>query len=180
MEARMTAANDSGAVEVLTLELDGEIFALDAACVREILDLVPITEVPGADPFARGLINVRGRVVPFADLRIRFGMDLTEPTIDTRIVVIEIDIEGEAVTVGILADKVLEVTALPKASLSETPQIGMRWRPEFIRCIGKHGADFIVVLDIERLFSNGTDDRAGSSEGGVAVPAGSPASAGVV
>ena len=70
----MSKQDHEGGIEVLTLDLDGHTFALPAACVHEILDLVPITEVPGANPFVGGLINVRGRVVPFADLRHKFGM----------------------------------------------------------------------------------------------------------
>ncbi len=142
-------------LEVLTLELQGEIFAIEATDVREILDLVPITEVPGSAPIVGGLINVRGKVVPLADPRLAFGMEQKPPTIDTRIVVIEVVIDGEPITIGIRADKVYEVTDLAAASLEETPRIGMRWRPEFIRCIGKRGNDFIVVLDIGRVFGHG-------------------------
>jgi purine-binding chemotaxis protein CheW len=155
----MINGNDNRALEVVTLGLQGEIFALEATHVREILDLAPITEVPNGPPFVSGLINVRGKVVPLADLRLKFGMEQTAPTIDTRIVVIEIDLDGDPTTVGILADKVYEVTEVAGAALEETPRIGMKWRPEFIRCIGKRGTDFIVVLDIERIFSMQTRDE---------------------
>lgn len=160
----MATETHEGPIEVLTLDLQGEIFALDASCVREILDLVPITEVPDSPPFVNGLINVRGKVVPLADLRIKFGMALTPPTIDTRIVVIEVDIEGDPTTVGIRADKVYEVTELAAAALAETPKIGMRWRPEYIRCIGKRGSDFIVVLDIGRIFAMSAKDGSPSGK----------------
>lgn len=140
-------------LEVLTLDLQGEVFALDAQQVREILDHVPITEVPGSQPFVNGLINVRGKVVPLADLRIKFAMEQKDATIDTRVVVIEIDLDGIPTIVGIRADKVYEVTELAPAALEETPKLGMRWRPEFIRCIGKRGNDFIVVPDIGRIFA---------------------------
>jgi purine-binding chemotaxis protein CheW len=133
--------------------MQGEIFALEVAHVREILDLVPITEVPNSLPFLNGLINVRGKVVPLADLRLIFGMAQTEPTIDTRIVVVEVEIDGVPTTVGIRADKVYEITEVAASALEETPRIGMRWRSEFIRCIGKRGDDFIVVLDIMAIFS---------------------------
>ena len=142
------------ALEVLTLALDGEMFALDAGMVREILDLVPITEVPNARAFVGGLINVRGKVVPLADLRVKFGMEVKPPTIDTRIVVIEVDLRGEPAIVGILADKVYEVTEVAAAALEETPRIGMRWRSDFIRCVGKRGSDFIIILDIERVITS--------------------------
>jgi purine-binding chemotaxis protein CheW len=149
----MTTWRGDRALEILTLGLDGEIFAVEAACVREILDLVPITDVPGSRPFVRGLINVRGKVVPVADLRPKFGMEVKPPTIDTRIVVIEIEFDGDATTVGIRADKVYEVTEVAAAALEETPRIGMRWRPEYIHCVGKRDGEFIIVLDIARVFA---------------------------
>ncbi|MGQ9370638.1 chemotaxis protein CheW [Azospirillum sp. A39] len=147
------AAAGAPALEVLTLSLGGETFALEAASVREILDLVPVTEVPNARPFVGGLINVRGKVVPLADLRLLFDMAPAPPTIDTRIVVVEADLGGDATLVGILADKVHEVTEIAAAALAETPRIGMRWRPEYIRGIGKHGDSFVVVLNLERVLT---------------------------
>ena len=152
----MTIWNGGRSLEVLTLALEGEVFAIEAAHVHEILDLVAITEVPNSQPFVGGLINVRGKVVPLADLRLKFGMEQKPPTIDTRIVVIEVEIDGDMTTVGIRADKVYEITEVAAAALEETPRIGMRWRPEYISCIGKRGADFIVVLDIGRIFSHET------------------------
>ena len=149
----MSARRDFQPLVVLTLELQGEIFAILATQVREILDLPPVTDVPGADPFVYGLINVRGRVVPLADLRLKFGMEQRPPTIDTRIVVIEVEIEGDPIIVGIRVDKVYEVTELASSALEETPRIGLRWRPEFITCIGKRNGAFIAVLDMGRVFS---------------------------
>ena len=141
------------AQEILTLGLNGETFAVPAGIVREILDLVPVTGVPNAPPFAAGLINVRGKVVPLADLRVPLAMEQTPPTIDSRIVVVEVKLEGEPTTVGILADKVHEVTEVAEAAMEQTPRIGMRWRPEFIKGIGKRGDDFIIILDIDRVFA---------------------------
>jgi purine-binding chemotaxis protein CheW len=148
-------ANDNLSFEALTLGLGGEIFAIDANCVHEILDMIPQTEVPGASPFVGSLINVRGKVVPLADLRLKFGMEQTPTTIDTRIVVVEIPLGDEATIVGLLADKVYEVTAISEASIEDTPDIGMNWCPEYIRGIGKRGQDFIVIPDLVRIFSAG-------------------------
>ena len=156
----MVKWNGNRPLEVLMLDLEGETFAIEACHVREILDLVPITELPQSDPFVNGLINVRGKVVPLADLRIKFGMERKPPTIDTRIVVLEIEFYSEPITVGIRADKVHEVTEVAAAALQETPKIGLRWRPEFIRCIGKRGDNFMVVLDIARVFSAATHEDA--------------------
>lgn len=143
-----------GALEILTLGLDGHVFAVEAVHVREILDLVPVTEVPSARSFVAGLINVRGNVVPLADLRTKFGMEQRESTIDTRIVVIEIELDGVQTTIGLLADKVYEVTEITATSMEETPKIGMTWRHEFIRCVGKRGDDFIIVLDTAAIFAS--------------------------
>lgn len=140
-------------LEVVTLGLDGEIFAIDAGLVHEILEMVPVTRVPGAKPFVGGLLNVRGKVVPLADPRVRLGMECRPPTIDSRILVLEVEVDGEPTIVGLLADKVYEVTEVAAAALEETPRIGMRWPPHLIRCIGKRGDDFIIVLEVSRLFS---------------------------
>jgi len=149
----MVSRNGGGPLEVLTVSLDGHMFAIEAVHVREILDLVPATEVPNSNPFVNSLINVRGKVVPLADLRHKFGMPQRPSTIDTRIVVIEIDLDGHQTTVGLLADKVYEVAELAAAVLEDTPKIGMTWRKEFFRCVGKRGDDFVVVLDIASIFT---------------------------
>jgi purine-binding chemotaxis protein CheW len=81
-------------------------------------------------------------------------MERRPTTIDTRIIVIEIPLDGDQTTIGLLADKVYEVTEIHAAAIEETPRIGMTWRQEFIRCIGKRGEDFIVVLDIAAVFSS--------------------------
>ena len=139
-------------MRALTLRLDDELFAIEARSVREILDLVPVTEVPNASPFAAGLINVRGRVVPLTDLKVAFGMRSAEPDQDTRIVVIETEIDGEPSVVGILADKVYDVTDIEPAAIEEAPRVGMRWRPDYVRGIGKRRGDFIIIPDIHRIF----------------------------
>jgi purine-binding chemotaxis protein CheW len=143
---------ESGAMRALTLRLQDEIFAIEAGSVREILDLVPITEVPNAPAFVGGLINVRGRVVPLADLRVMFDMDRPPPDEDTRIVVVEIDIDGEPTVAGILADKVHDVTDIDAAVIQDAPRVGMRWRPEFVRAIGRRNGDFVVIPNLERIF----------------------------
>ncbi len=150
----MATQDSARALEVLTLDLQGETFAVEATVVREILDPGPTTEVPGSRPFVDKLINVRGKVVPLADLRLKFGMEPRAATIDTRIVVIEIELDGEPIIAAVLADKVYEVTSLAAATLEPTPRLGMRWRPEYIRCIGKHNDEFVIVLDVARVFSS--------------------------
>jgi purine-binding chemotaxis protein CheW len=159
----MTAMKLDQPLEVLTMDLQGETFALEASCVREILDLVPVTEVPGSQPFVSGVINVRGKIVPLADLRLKFDMEQKPDTIDTRIVVIEVEIERVPTIVGIRADKVHEVTELAPSALADVPRVGLRWRPDYIRFIGKRGNDFIVVPDIVRILSSGSAELATDS-----------------
>lgn len=152
---RAGPGHSGGAIlQVLTLGLEREIFALETEMVHEVLDRVPISEVPNSRPFVRGLINVRGKVVPVVDLKRKFGMGATAATADSRVIVLEIELRGQPVLIGLLADRVFEVVELPAAALEAAPAIGMRWRAEFIRAIGKRGDDFIIVLDIERVFAS--------------------------
>lgn len=140
-------------LEVLTFEIAGETFALEAFIVQEILDLLPETSVPGAKAFVGSVINFRGKVIPLADIRLAFGMEATKPTIDSRIIVIEIEIEGEPVLAGIRTDKVNEVTTLLQSASEPPPSVGMRWRPDFINCLVKRGSEFIILPNLHVIFS---------------------------
>jgi purine-binding chemotaxis protein CheW len=151
--AELETETHAGTRRALTLALQGEVFAIDAGTVREILDMPPVTQVPNASPFANGLINVRGRVVPLVDLRVTFGMERRPPDEDTRIIVIETLLEGEENILGILADKVLDVCDLEDVSIEEAPQVGMRWRPEFLLGIARYNGDFVILPNIARIFA---------------------------
>src|SRR5215470_13142408 len=122
-----------GSIQVVMIGLGDEKFALDAGLVREIIDPIPVTKVAGAKSFVPSVINVRGNVIPLADLRIRFGMPMTEDTAETRIVVIEIEIDNEPVLVGLTADKVYEVTEISRTNVQQTPRVGMHWKADYIR-----------------------------------------------
>jgi len=150
-------------VEVLTFNLGGETFALEAVCVQEILDLLPETVVPGARPFVASVINFRGKVIPLADLRLAFGMSAAEPTIDSRIIVIELLLDDEPTLVGLRTDKVNETTTLSKEASEPPPSLGMRWRADYIDCVVKRGSDFIIIPNLKTLFS-GADQRAPTAE----------------
>jgi purine-binding chemotaxis protein CheW len=142
-----------GSMQVVMIGLGDEKFALDAGLVREIIDPVPATKVAGARSFVPSVINVRGNVIPLADLRIRFGMPLTEESGDTRIVVIEVEIDNEPVLLGLTADKVYEVTEISRTDVQQTPRVGMHWRPEFIRFITKWREEFVIVPNMERILN---------------------------
>jgi purine-binding chemotaxis protein CheW len=139
-------------MQVVMLGLGDEIFAFDAGLVREIIDPIPQTTVAGARACLPSVVNVRGNVIPIADLRIRFGMPERSDTSDTRIVVLEIELDGDPVTVGIIADKVYEVTEISCANPQPTPRVGMQLRPEFVRFIAKWNEEFVTVPDLERIF----------------------------
>lgn len=139
------------AERVLLFELGGESFALPASCVREILEVPPCTEVPGAAAFAAALVNVRGEVVALADLRAPFAMPVTPADEHTRVIVIEADFEGERDVIGILADRVSDVGLLDDHAIDPPPGFGMRWRPEFIHGIGRKAGAFVIIPDIARI-----------------------------
>jgi purine-binding chemotaxis protein CheW len=140
-------------MQVVMLGIGDEVFALNTQLVREIIDPVPATRVAGARPYLPCVVNVRGNVIPLADLRARFGMPKTADTADTRIVVLEIQIDGDPVLVGVVADKVHEVTQISPADVQQTPRIGMRWNPEFIRFITKWREEFVIVPNMERILA---------------------------
>jgi len=149
----MTDDPHTDTIQVLTFNLHDETFALEAGLVREVLDVTTETSVPGAAPFVGAVINFRGRVIPLVDLRLAFGLDRAETTIDSRIVVIEYELGGDPTLIGLRADKVHEVTTIAHQDTEETPRVGLRWRADFIRRLAKRGGDVIVMPDLERIFS---------------------------
>ena len=138
----------------LTFRLDRELLALEVARVREVLDLCPITRVPRTPEFMRGVINLRGSVIPVIDLRLKFGLLRTESSIESRIVVLELSHEGGETVVGVLTDSVHDVIEIDSEHIDSTPQMGARWRTEYIRGIGRYRDQFILLLDIDRVFSS--------------------------
>jgi purine-binding chemotaxis protein CheW len=153
MNESLAGEHQTGAMQVVMIGLGEEKFALDAGLVREIIDPVPVTKVAGARAFVPSVINVRGNVIPLADLRIRFGMPQPENSADTRIVVIELELDGEPVLVGVTADKVYEVTEISQTDVQQTPRVGMHWKPEFIRFIAKWREEFVIVPNMERILN---------------------------
>lgn len=147
------AHQEAGARQVLTFDLHGETFALEAGLVREVLDPPAETPVPGAAPFVGAVINFRGRVIPLADLRLAFGLERAEATLDSRIVVIEYELDGDPTLIGLRADKVHEVTTVDVAAIEEAPKVGMRWRADFVRGLVRRGGDLIVLPDLAQIFA---------------------------
>jgi purine-binding chemotaxis protein CheW len=150
----MSVTEIAEATQYLTFKLDEEIFAFDVAKVREILDFSDITKVPQTPDFMRGVINLRGSVVPVVDMRLKFGMSRTEKTVNTCIVVVEVATEGETTVLGALADSVQEVIELDPGQIEPSPRIGTKLRTDFIRGMGKQDGKFIMILDIDKVFSS--------------------------
>ena len=139
--------------QYLTFKLGNEIFATDVAKVREVLDLTTITQIPRTPEFMAGVINLRGSVVPVVDLRLCFEMSKTESTRNTCIVVVEVLLEGESTVIGALTDSVEEVIDLEPEQIQPAPKIGTQIRTDFIKGMGKRDTQFIMILDIDRVFS---------------------------
>ncbi len=153
-EIKMTVPGITETALYLTFQLEEESFALNVAQVREVLDLSTITKVPRAPDFMRGVINVRGSVVPVMDLRMKFGMPQAQSTVDTRIMIMEVTLEDKTIVIGAIADSVNDVLELEPGQIEDPPEIGARWRSEFIKGIGKRGDQFIIIIDIDRVFSS--------------------------
>lgn len=146
-------AGQAPPIQVVMLGIGGETFALDAALVREIIDPIPTTRVAGARSFVPGVVNVRGNVVPLADISERFGLARRAATPDSRFVVIEIEIDGDPVVMALMADKVHEVTEIDPTDAQQMPRVGTRWKPEFIRQIVKWRGEFVIVPELERILN---------------------------
>ncbi len=140
--------------QYLTFMLRKEVFGIDVVKVKEVLDYIDITKIPQMPECMRGIINVRGTVVPIVDMRLKFGMEKADTSVDTCIIVMEISYEGDIITIGALADAVKEVIDLRGDEIEPSPRLGSSWNSEFIQGIGKHNDVFIIILDIDRIFSS--------------------------
>ena len=152
MTTNPTSEKSEDGEEFLHFELQGEVFALEAMIVREILDVVTSTTVPGAPAMVSDVINFRGKIIPLADLRLAFDMEPAEATIDSRIVVIETELDDEQHWLGFRADKVLEVAGIAESSCEEPPMVGMRWNRKHVRCLARRGDGVIVIPDLPAIF----------------------------
>jgi purine-binding chemotaxis protein CheW len=149
----MAIAGVMETTQYLTFKLDDEVFALDISKVREVLDFTTITKVPRTPEFMRGVINLRGSVVPVVDLRLKFGMTKTENTVNTCIIIVEVTVDDETTVLGALTDSVQEVLDLEPGHIEPAPKIGTRLNTEFIKGMGKRDSNFIIILDIDKVFS---------------------------
>jgi len=139
--------------QYLTFKLAEEVYALDISKVREVLEMINMVKVPNMPVFMRGVINLRGSVVPVVDLRLKFGMSETEKTIDTCIIIVDITVDEEKVMLGVLADSVQEVIELESSQIEPPPKIGTRLKTDFLKGMGKQNDQFLLILNIDQVFS---------------------------
>jgi purine-binding chemotaxis protein CheW len=149
----MSAPSETATTQFLTFRLDNEVFAFEISKVREVLDFTAITRIPAAPGYMPGVINLRGAVVPVVDLRQRFGMAEAERTADTCIIITEAIVDNETTILGALADSVQEVIDLDPAQIEPPPRIGAGMRAHSIRGMGKQNGRFIIILELDQLFS---------------------------
>lgn len=149
----MNTAVTSKIMQYLTFKLDDEVFALDITQVREVLDFTAVTKVPQTPRFMRGVINLRGNVVPVVDLRAKFGMSPAQNQENLCIIIVDVVMDGEETILGALADSVQEVLDLANDQIEPAPRIGTRLKSGFIKGMGKQDDHLIIILDIDKVFS---------------------------
>ncbi len=149
----MNIAEIEEATQHLTFKLDEEVFAIDISKVREVLEYTSVTKVPQTPEFMCGVINLRGGVVPVVDLRLKFGMSEAEKTVNTCIIIVEVSLDGETTVLGALADSVQEVHEFEPDQIEPAPKIGTKLNTDFIKGMGKRDDQFIMILDIDKVFS---------------------------
>ncbi|TLM64984.1 MAG: purine-binding chemotaxis protein CheW [Actinobacteria bacterium] len=137
----------------LTFTLDGEEYGLDILKVQEIIGIMPITRVPRTPAFVRGVINLRGKVIPVVDLRLKFGMGTAEDTDRTCIVVVQVAGKNGGTVMGTVVDEVSEVIDIAEDAIEETPEFGADIDTDFVLGIGKIGDRVVMVLDIDKVLS---------------------------
>jgi purine-binding chemotaxis protein CheW len=142
------------ASQYLTFSLADELFALDIRAVREVLDFAGATRVPQMPEYMRGVINLRGSVVPVVDLRLLFGMASAAETVNTCVIIVDVELAGEGVIMGAMADAVEEVLYLEPDQIAPPPHLGTTSGADFICGMGKHDNGFLMILDIDKVFAN--------------------------
>ncbi len=137
----------------LTFKLDSELFAINVSKVLEILEVKPITKIPKSPSFMKGVINLRGNILPVIDTRNKFCMPQEDFTIDTCIIVLNINADGDSLLVGAIVDSVQKVIDISEESIQPSSSIGAIYKEDFINGIGKADEDFIMILNIDKVFS---------------------------
>ena len=146
-----THQNKSGSY--LSFKLGSEIFAVHVNDVLNILEMTKITSIPKAPVYLKGVINLRGMVLPIVDARIKFNMSEQEYSTNTCIIVMDLDYNGELVHVGFIVDQVLEVLELEEEGIEPAPSLGANYKAEFITGMARADEEFVMLLNMAKIFS---------------------------
>ena len=138
--------------QYLTFTLAQEIFAVEISRVQEVLEYKPLTKIPNTPEYMRGIINLRSRVVPVIDMRMKLGMPEVERTVNTCIIIVEVESRGEMAVFGAIVDSVREVMELEPHQIEPAPKIGTGMNTDFIRGMGRQHDQFVILLNIDRVF----------------------------
>lgn len=139
--------------QYVTLGLGAEVFAVPVAYVREILDYAPPFGIPEGPGYMLGLTDVRGRGTPTLDLRRKLGLPGIDPTLTTRILVVDVPIDDRTLSLGLVADRVIEVAAFSESQIEAAPDIGVPWRSDYIQGVVRRDSGFVVIFDLARLLT---------------------------
>lgn len=150
----MSNTDTSAISSYLSFKIGNELFAVNVAKVIEILEWAQVTRVPQAPAFMRGVINLRGSVLPVIDTRLKFGFEVAPETVNTCIIVLEVEIENENVRLGAMADAVQEVLELGPQDIAQPPRIGSKYQVDYISGMVRAHEQFIMVLDVDKVFSS--------------------------
>lgn len=140
-------------IQAVTFGLGAETFAVPVALVREILDHRAPFRIPNGPDYLLGLTDMRGEGVATIDFRVRLGMASTEPTPSTRILVVDVPIADRVLALGLVVDRVLEVSTFRRDQIGGAPDIGVRWPSDYIAGVVKRAEGFVVLVDVARIFS---------------------------
>jgi purine-binding chemotaxis protein CheW len=146
----------------LTFKLGEEQFGVHVGQVLNILEMTKITDVPKSPDYMKGVINLRGMVLPVIDTRVKFGLPETEYTNNTCIVVMDLDMDGDTVHIGAIVDEVLSVIEIEENQIEPPPSIGNKYQSEFIYGMAKVEEEFVMLLDMQKILS--IDEMAEMSE----------------
>jgi len=141
--------------QYLTFRLASEVFSVGVNHVQEVLEFHTARPLPNSPDYIRGVINIRGTVVPVVDIRFKFGLGKTEKTIETSVIVMRLDIGGKAVILGVLADSVQEVVMIHPKDILPPPRFGAAIDTDVIEGIGMIDEKMILILKIDRIFESG-------------------------
>ena len=150
----MEETNAISSQQYVTFSLCDELFGVEVSRTREILSLTPVTKVPQTPDYLLGVINLRGQVVPVVDMRLKLGLTAGADTEDTCIIVVDVQVDGEVITVGALADAVREVMDIRSDQIEPPPRLGTRLNTEFINGMGKVDEQFMILLNIDKIFNS--------------------------